>query len=181
MSAKSRQTRLVAARHPHSDPKREEPVCSRRCVTPYGHFDVQRDGALPGTQKDRVVDAAQPTRAGFGVGDCGDRRRSERRWSWPGCTVRWPASGARLLLTGHMYVEPRGQASATRPGLHDDRLVESMVQVTDAVRAHERPDLRGDRLCGQPDGGPPQVGSSLFARPPRHRSSPITEVYRVNN
>ena len=47
------------------------------------------------------------------------------------------AGGAGLLLTGHIYAEPRGQASANQPGLHDDRLVESMVQITDAVHANE--------------------------------------------
>ena len=46
------------------------------------------------------------------------------------------AGGAGLLFTGHVYVERRGQASANQPGLYDDRLVESMVQVTDAVHAH---------------------------------------------
>ena len=45
------------------------------------------------------------------------------------------AGGAGLLLTGHIYVEPRGQASANQPGLYDDRLVDSLVQVTDAVHA----------------------------------------------
>ena len=45
------------------------------------------------------------------------------------------AGGAGLLLTGHIYVEKRGQASANQPGLYDDRLVESMVQVTGAVHA----------------------------------------------
>ena len=47
------------------------------------------------------------------------------------------AGGAGLLLTGHIYVEPRGRASANQPGLYDDRLVESMVQITDAVHANE--------------------------------------------
>ena len=46
------------------------------------------------------------------------------------------AGGAGLLLTGHIYVERRGQASANQPGLYDDRLVPSMVQVTDVVHAH---------------------------------------------
>ena len=46
------------------------------------------------------------------------------------------AGGAGLLLTGHIYVEPRGQASANQPGLYDDRLVPSMVQITDAVHAN---------------------------------------------
>ena len=45
------------------------------------------------------------------------------------------AGGAGLLLTGHIYVEQRGQASANQPGLYNDRLVESMVQITDAVHA----------------------------------------------
>ena len=45
------------------------------------------------------------------------------------------AGGAGLILTGHVYVERRGQASANQPGLYDDRLVESMVQITDAVHA----------------------------------------------
>ena len=45
------------------------------------------------------------------------------------------AGGAGLILTGHIYVEPRGQASANQPGLYEDRLVESMVQITDAVHA----------------------------------------------
>ena len=43
------------------------------------------------------------------------------------------AGGAGLLLTGHIYVHPRGQASANQPGLYDDRQVEPMRQVTDAV------------------------------------------------
>ena len=46
------------------------------------------------------------------------------------------AGGAGLLLTGHVYVESRGQASANQPGLHHDRLVEPMRQVTDAVHTH---------------------------------------------
>ena len=46
------------------------------------------------------------------------------------------AGAAGLILTGHIYVEPRGQAGANQPGLYDDRLVESMVQVTDAVHAN---------------------------------------------
>ena len=53
------------------------------------------------------------------------------------------AGGAGLLLTGHIYVEPRGQASANQPGLYDDRLVESMVQITDAVHA------RGGRIFAE--------------------------------
>ncbi len=46
------------------------------------------------------------------------------------------AGGAGLLLTGHIYVEPRGQASARQPGLHHDRFVEPMRQVTDAVHTN---------------------------------------------
>ena len=45
------------------------------------------------------------------------------------------AGGVGLILTGHIYVEPRGQASTNQPGLHEDRLVKSMVQITDAVHA----------------------------------------------
>ena len=44
--------------------------------------------------------------------------------------------GAGLLLTGHIYVEARGQASAYQPGLQHDRFVEPMRQVTDAVHAN---------------------------------------------
>ncbi|MFT7475992.1 MAG: 2,4-dienoyl-CoA reductase-like NADH-dependent reductase (Old Yellow Enzyme family) [Verrucomicrobiales bacterium] len=46
------------------------------------------------------------------------------------------AGGAGLLLSGHIFVEPRGQASAYQPGLHHDGLIEPMRQVTDAVHAN---------------------------------------------
>lgn len=45
------------------------------------------------------------------------------------------AGGAGLLLTGHIYVEPRGQASPNQPGLYHDRQVAPMRTVTDAVHA----------------------------------------------
>lgn len=43
------------------------------------------------------------------------------------------AGGAGLILTGHIYVHPRGQASANQPGLYEDSQVEPMRQVTRAV------------------------------------------------
>lgn len=43
------------------------------------------------------------------------------------------AGGAGLILTGHIYVEPRGQASANQPALTDDRQIEPMREVTTAV------------------------------------------------
>lgn len=45
------------------------------------------------------------------------------------------AGGAGLLLTGHIYVEPRGQASADQPGLYDDRQIAPMQKVTEAVHS----------------------------------------------
>ena len=56
---------------------------------------------------------------------------------------RLAAGGAGLLLTGHMYVDPRGQASAYQTGIHDDRVVPALRQATDAV--HEA----GGRIFAQ--------------------------------
>ena len=41
--------------------------------------------------------------------------------------------GAGLLLTGHMYVDPRGQASANQTGIHDDKVIPGLRVTTDAV------------------------------------------------
>lgn len=46
------------------------------------------------------------------------------------------AGGAGLLLAGHIFVEPRGQASVNQSGLHRDDLVPAAACVVDAV--HER-------------------------------------------
>ncbi len=46
------------------------------------------------------------------------------------------AGGAGLLLTGHIFVEARGQASANQSGLHRDDFVPAAARVVDAV--HER-------------------------------------------
>jgi 2,4-dienoyl-CoA reductase-like NADH-dependent reductase (Old Yellow Enzyme family) len=46
------------------------------------------------------------------------------------------AGGVGLILTGHIYVEPRGQASANQPGLYHDRQIAPMRSVTDAVHEH---------------------------------------------
>ena len=46
------------------------------------------------------------------------------------------AGGAGLILTGHIFVEPRGQASAHQSGLHRDDFVPAAARVVDAV--HER-------------------------------------------
>ncbi len=46
---------------------------------------------------------------------------------------RLAAGGAGLILTGHMYVEPRGQASANQTGIHHDGVVPALRQATDAV------------------------------------------------
>ncbi len=46
---------------------------------------------------------------------------------------RLAEGGAGLLLTGHMYVDPRGQASANQTGIHDDRVIPALRQATDAV------------------------------------------------
>ena len=45
------------------------------------------------------------------------------------------AGGVGLILTGHIYVEARGQASANQPGLYDDGQIAAMRRVTDSVHA----------------------------------------------
>lgn len=56
---------------------------------------------------------------------------------------RLAEGGAGLLLTGHMYVDPRGQASANQTGIHDDRVIPALRRATDAV--HEA----GGRIFAQ--------------------------------
>ncbi|MCY4630155.1 MAG: NADH:flavin oxidoreductase, partial [bacterium] len=46
---------------------------------------------------------------------------------------RLAEGGAGLLLTGHMYVDPRGQASANQTGIHDDKVIPGLRQATEAV------------------------------------------------
>ena len=46
---------------------------------------------------------------------------------------RLAEGGAGLLLTGHMYVDPRGQASANQTGIHDDKVIPALRRATDAV------------------------------------------------
>ncbi|MCE2524601.1 MAG: NADH:flavin oxidoreductase [Acidimicrobiia bacterium] len=56
---------------------------------------------------------------------------------------RLAEGGAGLLLTGHMYVDPRGQASANQTGIHDDRVIPGLRRATEAV--HEA----GGRIFAQ--------------------------------
>ena len=51
--------------------------------------------------------------------------------------------GAGLLLTGHMYVDPRGQASANQTGIHDDKVIPGLRSAVEAV--HEA----GGRIFAQ--------------------------------
>ena len=51
--------------------------------------------------------------------------------------------GAGLLLTGHMYVDPRGQASANQTGIHDDKVIPGLRSTVEAV--HEA----GGRIFAQ--------------------------------
>ncbi|MCE2531025.1 MAG: NADH:flavin oxidoreductase [Acidimicrobiia bacterium] len=51
--------------------------------------------------------------------------------------------GAGLLLSGHLYVDPRGQASANQTGIHDDKVIPGLRQATEAV--HEA----GGRIFAQ--------------------------------
>jgi 2,4-dienoyl-CoA reductase-like NADH-dependent reductase (Old Yellow Enzyme family) len=44
--------------------------------------------------------------------------------------------GAGLLVTGHMYVERRGQCSPRQIGVYSDHLVHGLKRLTDAVHAH---------------------------------------------
>ena len=46
---------------------------------------------------------------------------------------RLAAGGAGLLITGHIYVEARGQCSPRQMGLHHDRLVPGLRRLTEAV------------------------------------------------
>ncbi|MCY3807562.1 MAG: NADH:flavin oxidoreductase [bacterium] len=56
---------------------------------------------------------------------------------------RLAEGGAGLALTGHMYVDPRGQASANQTGIHDDRVIPALRRATEAV--HEA----GGRIFAQ--------------------------------
>ncbi len=51
--------------------------------------------------------------------------------------------GAGLILTGHMYVDPRGQASRNQTGIHRDGVIPSLRRATDSV--HEA----GGRIFAQ--------------------------------
>jgi 2,4-dienoyl-CoA reductase-like NADH-dependent reductase (Old Yellow Enzyme family) len=44
--------------------------------------------------------------------------------------------GTGLIITGHIYVEPRGQYTPNQPGLHHDRMVEPLARATRAVHDH---------------------------------------------
>ena len=56
---------------------------------------------------------------------------------------RLAEGGAGLILTGHMYVDPRGQASANQAGIHEDPVIPALRRVTEAV--HEA----GGRIFAQ--------------------------------
>ncbi len=56
---------------------------------------------------------------------------------------RLAQGGAGLLLTGHMYVDPRGQASANQAGIHDDKVIPALRATVKAV--HEA----GGRIFAQ--------------------------------
>lgn len=53
------------------------------------------------------------------------------------------AGGAGLVVTGHIYVEPRGQYAPLQTGLYDDRLIAGLKRVVDAVHA------RGGRIFAE--------------------------------
>ncbi len=44
--------------------------------------------------------------------------------------------GAGLIITGHMFVEPRGQYTPRQTGIHRDNLVARLRALTDAVHEH---------------------------------------------
>jgi 2,4-dienoyl-CoA reductase-like NADH-dependent reductase (Old Yellow Enzyme family) len=44
--------------------------------------------------------------------------------------------GAGLLITGHCYVETRGQCSPRQIGFHSDRLIPGLTRLTDTVHRH---------------------------------------------
>ena len=46
---------------------------------------------------------------------------------------RLAEGGAGLILTGHMYVDRRGQASANQTGIHHDRVIPALSRTTEAV------------------------------------------------
>ncbi|MCY4370379.1 MAG: NADH:flavin oxidoreductase [bacterium] len=46
---------------------------------------------------------------------------------------RLAEGGAGLILTGHMYVDPRGQASANQTGIHHDKVIPPLRRATGAV------------------------------------------------
>jgi 2,4-dienoyl-CoA reductase-like NADH-dependent reductase (Old Yellow Enzyme family) len=45
-------------------------------------------------------------------------------------------SGVGLIVTGHLYVEPRGRYAVHQTGIHDDSLLPGLRRLTDAVHAH---------------------------------------------
>lgn len=76
--------------------------------------------------------------------------------------------GVPLIITGHMYVEPRGQYERGQTGLHADDLVPDLARLVDAVHRH------GARIFGQLA----HAGSqSLVAGPlPPLAPSPVANV-----
>ncbi|MYB43531.1 MAG: NADH:flavin oxidoreductase [Acidimicrobiia bacterium] len=86
---------------------------------------------------------------------------------------RLAAGGAGLILTGHMYVDPRGQASRNQTGIHDDRVVPALRRATGAV--HEAGGLVFAQLghCGSQTMmssitavAPSPVPNAMYARQP---------------
>lgn len=43
--------------------------------------------------------------------------------------------GAGLIITGHAFVRPEGKASPRQIGVHDDRMIEGLRRISEAVRA----------------------------------------------
>ena len=58
--------------------------------------------------------------------------------------------GAGLIITGHIYVERRGQYTPRQMGIDRDERVTGLRRLTDAVHAAGRHRLRRTRPCRQP-------------------------------
>jgi 2,4-dienoyl-CoA reductase-like NADH-dependent reductase (Old Yellow Enzyme family) len=82
--------------------------------------------------------------------------------------------GVGLILTGHLYCEPRGQYARRQTGIHDDELVPGLQRLTDAV--HDRGGLvfaqlahagSQSRVGSVSPWAPSEVPNALTGRPSR--------------
>jgi 2,4-dienoyl-CoA reductase-like NADH-dependent reductase (Old Yellow Enzyme family) len=90
--------------------------------------------------------------------------------------------GAGLIITGHIYVEPRGQYEPRQLGLDHDGRIARLTGITDAVHRHggvifaELSHAGSQSLISEiMPLAPSIVANAIFARPPMEMSDPDIE------